>query len=56
MTGVQTCALPIWDVVATTAYARMFISLEAIVGQLYLIILVARLVGMHIYHTTKGEQ
>jgi hypothetical protein len=48
--------LGVGDVVATTAYGRMFTSLEAIVGQLYLIILVARLVGMHIYYTTKGKQ
>jgi voltage-gated potassium channel len=44
------------DIVPTTAYSRLFTSLEAIVGQLYLIILVARLVGMHIYHTTLADE
>lgn len=44
------------DVVPLTAYARLFTSVEAIVGQLYLIILVARLVGMHIYHSTQGDE
>ena len=43
------------NVVPITSYARLFTSVEAIVGQLYLIILVARLVGMHIYHATQAE-
>jgi ion channel len=44
------------DIVATTPISRMLASVEAITGQLYLAVLVARLVGMHIVHSTGPEQ
>jgi hypothetical protein len=36
------------DIVPTSPFTRMLATLEAITGQLYLAVLVARLVGMHI--------
>jgi hypothetical protein len=36
------------DIVPTTPISRMLASVEAITGQLYLAVLVARLVGLHI--------
>ncbi|MDO8526107.1 MAG: potassium channel family protein [Deltaproteobacteria bacterium] len=35
------------DIVPGSAWARVFSALEAITGQLYLVVLVSRLVGMH---------
>jgi voltage-gated potassium channel len=35
------------DIVPTSAFTRMLAGLEAIMGQMYLAVLVARLVGMH---------
>jgi hypothetical protein len=35
------------DIVPVTRFARMISVMEAVVGQLYLVILVARLVGLH---------
>jgi hypothetical protein len=43
------------DIVPRTAEARNLAVLEAIMGQLYLAILVARLVGLHIVHGTKSD-
>jgi voltage-gated potassium channel Kch len=50
------------DMSPVTTVARTFASMEAIIGQLYLTILVARLVGMHLVdqkdrtdQTEKGE-
>jgi len=40
------------DVVPKTAPARSFAAMEAVTGQMYLAVLVARLVGMHIAHST----
>lgn len=40
------------DVVPSTAPARSFAAMEAVTGQMYLAVLVARLVGMHIAHST----
>ncbi len=40
------------DVVPTSAPARSFAAMEAVTGQMYLAVLVARLVGMHIAHST----
>jgi hypothetical protein len=34
--------------VPTSPISRMLVSIEAITGQLYLAVLVARLVGMHV--------
>jgi hypothetical protein len=36
------------DIVPTSALSRMLATLEAVIGQLYLAVLVARLVGLHI--------
>jgi voltage-gated potassium channel len=41
------------DIVPVTAAARAFANLEAIVGQLYLVIQVAWLVGMHVSKKSK---
>ena len=40
------------DIIPRTAPARMFAAMEAVTGQIYLTVLVARLVGMHIAHST----
>jgi voltage-gated potassium channel len=39
------------DIVPTSPIARMLAAMEALMGQLYLTVLVARLVGMHISQT-----
>ena len=39
------------DVVPGIPAARVFAAFEALCGQLYLTVLVARLVGLHIRHT-----
>ena len=44
------------DIVPTSPAARMFAAVEAIMGQLYLAVLVARLVGMHIAQSTSGSE
>ena len=41
------------DIVPRTPTAQMLAAMEAIVGQLYLAVLVARLVGLHISHSMK---
>ena len=41
------------DVVPISPAARMFAAIEAIMGQLYLAVLVARLVGLHISHSSN---
>jgi hypothetical protein len=43
------------DVTPTTAFARMFAVTEAIVGQIILVVLVARLVGLHVAHSADGR-
>ena len=40
------------DITPRTPPARMFAAMEAVTGQIYLTVLVARLVGMHIAHST----
>lgn len=42
------------DMSPVTTVARTFATLEAVAGQVYLTILVARLVGMHLVHLQKG--
>jgi len=44
------------DIVPTSPISRMLTSVEAIAGQLYLAVLVARLVGMHIVSSTGPEE
>jgi hypothetical protein len=44
------------DIVPTSPISRMLASIEAVTGQLYLAVLVARLVGMHIVHSMGQEQ
>lgn len=41
------------DITPLSPPARTFSIVEAIIGQLYLVVLVARLVGLHIVHSTK---
>jgi hypothetical protein len=43
------------EITPISSYARSFGILETIVGQLYLTILVARLIGLHITRSTKRE-
>lgn len=44
------------DIVPVSPSARTFSALEAIVGQLYLVLLIARLVGLHISQSSKKGQ
>ncbi len=48
--------LGLGDITLTTMFGRLLVGVEAIVGQLYLTILVARLVGLHIVHTSHRER
>jgi len=41
------------DIIPRSLAARTFATLEAIMGQIYLAVLVARLVGLHIVHGSK---
>jgi hypothetical protein len=41
------------DIVPKTPVARTFAAMEAVTGQMYLAVLVARLVGMHIAHAHR---
>ena len=41
------------DIVPVTAPARMLAGLQAVTGQLYIAVLVARLVGLHIAQATR---
>ena len=43
------------DIVPRSQAARTFATLEAVVGQIYLAVLVARLVGLHIVHAHSSE-
>ena len=43
------------DIVPTSPAARMSAAVQAFVGQLYLAVLVARLVAMHIMHSNAGK-
>jgi voltage-gated potassium channel Kch len=43
------------DITPITGVARAFSMLEAIVGQIYLVVLVARLVGVNITQTINKE-
>ena len=44
------------DIVPASSSARMFAAVEAIMGQIYLTVLVARLVGLHIAHSTMAAR
>jgi voltage-gated potassium channel Kch len=44
------------DIIPISPHARALSSLEAVVGQLFIAILIARLVGMHIVHETEKKQ
>jgi hypothetical protein len=48
-------ALLISDIVPHSAAARTLAALEAITGQIYLTVLVARLVGLHIVHAQTSS-
>lgn len=41
------------DITPRSSAARTFATLEAVMGQIYLAVLVARLVGLHIVHTSR---
>jgi hypothetical protein len=43
------------DITPASSPARSLSTLEAVTGQLYIAILVARLVGLHIVHAGKKE-
>lgn len=43
------------DITPRSAAARTLATLEAIMGQIYLAVLVARLVGLHIVHGSKSD-
>jgi hypothetical protein len=43
------------DIVPASPSARMFAAVQALMGQLYLAVLVARLVGLHISQATRGK-
>jgi len=42
------------DVLPANAYARSLAVLEAVVGQIMLVVMLARLVGLHVAHTTSA--
>ncbi len=44
------------DITPVSTAARTFSWLEAVCGQLYLAILIARLVGLHIVHTRESQE
>src|SRR5262249_49800773 len=44
------------DIVPTSPICRMLASVEGLTGQLYLAVLVARLVGMHVAYSMAQEQ
>lgn len=44
------------DITPITAIARGFTILEAVIGQIYLVVLVARLVGLNIAHTINNKR
>jgi len=44
------------DITPLSPPARSFAFMEAIIGQIYLAVLVARLVGLHIAYATAGDQ
>ena len=41
------------DIVPRTMPARACAALEAVIGQMYLVVLVARLVGLHVAHSAQ---
>ena len=43
------------DIIPVSPHARALSSLEAVVGQLFIAVLIARLVGMHIVHETEKK-
>ena len=44
------------DIVPVSSLAKMLSALQAVTGQLYLTVLVARLVGLHIAHSTPRQK
>jgi hypothetical protein len=43
------------DILPRSPAARMLATLEAVIGQIYLTVLIARLVGLHIIHASSGD-
>lgn len=48
--------LGLGDIVPATPSARVLTALEAMIGQIYLVVLVSRLVGMHITQTATNSK
>jgi hypothetical protein len=44
------------DIVPVSPFARTFAALEAVTGQLYIAVLIARLVGLHIVHSSSKSE
>ncbi|MHC4107785.1 MAG: potassium channel family protein, partial [Planctomycetota bacterium] len=44
------------DIAPQTPPARMFAAVQAVMGQIYLAVLVARLVGLHIVHAQEKDR
>jgi len=44
------------DIVPCSPAARMLATLEAVMGQIYLTVLIARLVGLHIVHASSSTR
>ena len=53
---VTLCSLGYGDILPVTPAARMLATAEAIVGQFYLAIFVARLISLYLQHTQKKDQ
>jgi len=43
------------DIIPANEVARMFASLQAVIGQLYIAVLIARLVGLHAAQNTSSS-
>ena len=43
------------DIVPVNEFARVFTSVEAIGGQLFLAVFIARLIGLHLAHQSKRQ-
>ncbi len=44
------------DIVPRSPAARMLATIEAVMGQIYLTVLIARLVGLHIAHASSSTR
>ncbi len=44
------------DIIPATAPARMFAAIEAVIGQIYIAVIVARLVGIQVAQSFEGKK